>query len=187
MIDGKRVLDVGAACVALAIFSPVLLVSGSLVFLEDRGAPWFVQERVGRGGVPFRVFKLRTMRDEQITRVGRWLRGTGIDEVMQFLNVLRGEMSVVGPRPLTRADLERLGWLDDPERQRLRPGITGPAQVFGGRGAEVSRALDHRYAAEASLLTDVELIAVSFAMNLLGKRRVRGWLKNHRWASGGQG
>ena len=116
-----------------------------------------------------------------VTRTGRWLRATGIDEVAQFVNVLRGEMSVVGPRPLTEADLVRLGWLDDPARLAQRPGITGPAQVFGGRGAEASRELERRYAAEANLVTDLELIAISFVINLLGKRRVRAALAHHRF------
>ena len=61
---------------------------------------------------PFTILKLRSMREQRVTRVGRWLRRTGIDELPQFVNVLRGEMSVVGPRPLTRQDVERLGWHD---------------------------------------------------------------------------
>jgi lipopolysaccharide/colanic/teichoic acid biosynthesis glycosyltransferase len=179
---GKRALDLVAALVALSLFSPVLAAAALAIKLEDGDAVLFRQERVGRGGRPFTVLKLRTMRAGVVTRTGRWLRGTGIDEVMQFVNVLRGEMSVVGPRPLTAADLERLGWTDDAVRQQLRPGITGPAQVFGGRGARVSRALDRRYAAEAGLLVDIELIGISFVMNLLGKERVRRALRGHRWA-----
>jgi lipopolysaccharide/colanic/teichoic acid biosynthesis glycosyltransferase len=180
---GKRALDVSAALFALALFSPVLATAAVAIQLEDGGSVLFRQERVGRGGEPFTVLKLRTMRPgEEVTRVGRWLRGTGIDEVAQFVNVLRGDMSVVGPRPLTAADLARLGWTDDPVRQQLRPGITGPAQVFGGRGAAVSQALDRRYAAEAGLWVDLELIAISFAMNVVGKKRVRAWLQRHRWA-----
>ena len=176
----KRALDVAAAAVALSVFAPVLTLAAAWIRIEDGGPVLFVQERVGRGGT-FRILKLRTMKDGQVTRPGRWLRRTGIDEIPQFVNVLRGEMSVVGPRPLTRADLERLGWADDPVRSSLQPGITGPAQVFGV-GAAASRALDHRYAREASVLVDVELIGYSFAINVLGKTRVRSWLARHRFA-----
>ena len=181
-MTGKRALDVVAACAALAGFAPVLWVAAALIRLEDGGHVLFLQQRVGRGGEPFRIYKLRTMREERVTRVGRWLRRTGIDEVPQFFNVLRGQMSVVGPRPLTADDLSRLGWAHDPVRAGLLPGITGPAQVFG-LGAAASRALDHRYADEASLRVDLELIAVSFAINLLGKARVRSWLSGHRYAA----
>ena len=91
---------------------------------------------------------------------------------------MRGEMSLVGPRPLTRADLERLGWAG-PEtawRQQTPPGVTGMAQIFG-RGAASSLALDAQYVEQRSLRLDAELVAISFAMNALGKSRVRQLLK----------
>lgn len=173
MTPGKRALDLAASGVALTLFAPVLATAAALIRLEDGGPVLFLQERVGERGRPFRIVKLRTMRDERVTRVGRWLRATGIDEVPQFVNVLKGDMSVVGPRPLTRADLERLGWAEDPVRSELRPGITGPAQIRAG-GPAASLAADHAYV--PGLAADVGLIAISFAMNVLGKQRVRGWL-----------
>lgn len=177
MTPGKRALDVVASFAALSVFSPVLIGAAVAIKLEDGGPVLFLQERIGKDGVPFTVFKVRTMRDGSITRVGAWLRRTGIDEIAQFLNVLRGEMSVVGPRPLTRADLERLGWEHDAIRASMEPGITGPAQVYGGQGAAVSLGHDHAYAAGASLVGDVRFIAISFAINLVGKQRVREWLR----------
>ena len=173
MTPGKRALDLVASGVALTLFAPVLATAAVLIRLDDGGPVLFHQERVGERGQPFRIVKLRTMRDERVTRVGRWLRATGIDEVPQFVNVLRGEMSVVGPRPLTRADLQRLGWADDPVRSSLRPGITGPAQVRAA-GADASLAADRAYVPRLS--TDLGLIAVSFAMNVFGKSRIRSWL-----------
>src|SRR5262249_23749774 len=127
----------------------------------------------------FRIVKLRTMRAGRVTRVGRWLRATGLDETTQFIHVLRGEMSVVGPRPLTREDIERLGWsgLRHDARFAVRPGITGLAQVDGGRSARRSRALDALYARRRSIAMDLRLIAISAAMNALGKTRVRAWLR----------
>lgn len=135
----------------------------------------FRQRRIGRGRQPFEILKFRTMRDGQVTRVGRWLRATGIDEIPQFVNVLRGEMSVVGPRPLTAADIERLGWTEhehDP-RFQARPGITGLAQIFAGGGAARSLELDASYATRAGLGLDTAVVGVSFAINLFGKRTVR--------------
>ena len=106
---------------------------------------------------------------------GRWLRRTGIDEVAQFLNVCRGEMSVVGPRPLTSEDLSRLGWTDARTDWRFatRPGITGLSQLFGGRGARTSLRLDRLYLKRQSVTLDLQLIALSFAANIVGKRTVR--------------
>src|SRR5688500_4708965 len=101
-------MDVGLSLFALWLFAPVQLVALLAVALEDGGPLYFVQERVGKRGRPFRIYKLRTMRHGQVTGLGRWLRATGLDETPQFFNVLRGEMSIVGPRPLTASDLERL-------------------------------------------------------------------------------
>lgn len=174
----KRVLDAGLGLVGTLVFAPAQLAIGALILLDDGGPVLFPQRRIGRGRVPFTVYKLRTMRDEEVTRTGRWLRKTGLDETPQFWNVLRGEMSVVGPRPLTDADVRRLGY-DRPgrdQRFRVRPGITGLAQVVGGRSARHTRALDALYARRASARLDLELVAISFGMNLLGKRRVRHFL-----------
>jgi lipopolysaccharide/colanic/teichoic acid biosynthesis glycosyltransferase len=177
MDSKKRALDVCASVVGLAVFAPVLAAAAVAIRAEDGGPAIFVQERIGKDFEPFRILKLRTMRAGEVTRVGRWLRTTGIDEVPQFVNVLRGEMSVVGPRPLTASELERLGWTQDRVRASVRPGITGPAQVYGGVGAAASIAADHAYAANPSLTTDLRLIGWSFVINLAGKRRVRAFLR----------
>lgn len=176
---GKRAMDVSLSLAALGVFAPVAAAAALCIRLEDGGPVLFVQERVGRGRRPFSILKLRTMHGREVTRVGRWLRATGLDETAQFLNVLRGDMSIVGPRPLTPADVERLDW-SGPEhdaRFAVRPGITGLAQVLGGRSARHTRALDALYARRAGAALDLSLIAVSFAMNLAGKRRVRAALR----------
>ncbi len=151
------------------------------IVADDRGPVLFRQQRLGRDRVPFTILKFRTMRDGEVTRVGRWLRASGIDEIPQFLNVLAGQMSVVGPRPLTAADVERLGWLepDSDERFAARPGITGLAQLFAGGGADRSRRLDADYARRAGVPLDTAVVAASFAVNLFGKPRVRRTLT--RW------
>jgi lipopolysaccharide/colanic/teichoic acid biosynthesis glycosyltransferase len=141
----NRVADVAIAGSALVLASPVLGVAALAVKLEDGGPVLYRQTRVGRNGADFELLKLRTMvvgaetmgaglsvnrGDPRITRVGRLLRKLSLDELPQLWNVVRGEMSVIGPRPTLRYQVEQY---DERQRQRLdvRPGITGWAQVNG--------------------------------------------------------
>jgi lipopolysaccharide/colanic/teichoic acid biosynthesis glycosyltransferase len=152
------------------------------ILLDDGQPIVFRQERLGRARRPFSILKFRSMRDGRVTRVGRLLRATGLDELPQFLNILRGEMSAVGPRPLTKSDVQRLGW-EWPRydfRWRVPPGLTGLAQVIGAGSSRQSASLDRYYVARQSLSLDVRLVAVSFAINLLGKTRVRHLLLRRR-------
>lgn len=183
MLDAKRLFDIGLSAFALGLFLPVQIASSIAIRHEDGAPALFRQERMGRARRPFRVLKLRTMHEGRVTRIGRWLRGTGLDETMQFWNVLRGDMSIVGPRPLTQHDLERLGFWKEDARFAVRPGITGLAQIFGGRSARHSRALDALYARRSSLGLDLRLIAISFAMNLVGKERTKRGLRQSRSAT----
>jgi lipopolysaccharide/colanic/teichoic acid biosynthesis glycosyltransferase len=176
-MTGKRALDLLASATALAAFAPVPLTAAAAIRAEDGGPVLFRQVRVGRGGAPFTVLKLRTMQDGRVTRVGCSLRGTGLDELPQFVNVLKGEMSVVGPRPLLQEELRRLGWEGDALRASVAPGITGPAQLRAGAGAAATLARDHAYAQAPSLGQDLRLIALSFGVNLFGKARVRAWME----------
>ena len=139
---GKRLLDVVAATVALLISAPILLVCAAAIWIESRGPVVYRQRRVGRNAVPFQIVKLRTMRpnadsqgprltasgDNRITKVGKILRRTKLDEVPQFFNVLQGSMSLVGPRPELP---EFVAEYTAEERQVLevKPGITGPASI----------------------------------------------------------
>ena len=176
----KRIFDLavaGAACVAIA---PVLVGLSAAIWLEDKRPPLFRQSRVGEDRKPFTILKFRSMHEHQVTRVGEWLRQTGIDELPQFINVCRGDMSIVGPRPLTQHDIERLGWNDAGHDWRFaaKPGITGLSQLLAGRGARASERLDRLYLKRQSPLLDAQLIALSFAVNVLGKRRIRRWLRS---------
>lgn len=172
MTGRKRIFDIACACTGLALFAPVIATLGAAVWLESGGPIVFVQERIGEGGRPFRLVKLRSMTDGRVTRVGRWIRATGLDETLQFVHVLRGEMSMVGPRPMTADDLRRLGWLGT-AREDYRPGITGPAQVWAPP-SEAWLAAD--LADDGGVATDAALVIVSFAINVAGKTRVRRWL-----------
>ena len=151
----KRGFDLAIASAALAVLSPVLGIVALAIKLEDRGPVLFLQRRMGRGNRFFAILKFRSMRREQqdgaglrstaredhrITRVGRLIRATSIDELPQLVNVIRGEMSLVGPRPhaLGSQAGDKLFWEVDQrywQRHTLKPGITGLAQVRGLRGA----------------------------------------------------
>ncbi|WBB81579.1 sugar transferase [Micromonospora sp. WMMD882] len=146
----KRVFDVAVAAVALLLCSPLLLLIALAVRLEDGGPALFRQERAGRHGRPFRIHKFRTMRvapgaavtsdnDDRITRVGRFLRGSKLDELPQFYDVLVGHMSLVGPRPEVRRYVA--SW-PPPARRRIlsvRPGITDPAAItYRNESAELA-------------------------------------------------
>lgn len=183
---GKRALDVLVAGTACAAFAPLVAGIAVAAWLEDSGSPLFAQSRVGRERHPFTILKLRSMREQRVTRVGRWLRRTGIDELPQFVNVLRGEMSVVGPRPLTQQDVDRLGWHDPPHDWRFAasPGITGLSQLLAQPTPRSARRLDRLYLQRQSLVLDIRLIALSFAVNVAGKRNVRRWMRAA--ASGGR-
>jgi lipopolysaccharide/colanic/teichoic acid biosynthesis glycosyltransferase len=141
----NRALDVLVAGVGLVVTSPLLAAAALATKLESRGPVVYRQTRVGRDGADFELLKLRTMvvgaekigagfavdqGDPRITRVGRVLRRTSIDELPQLWNVLRGDMSIIGPRPTLRYQVEQY---DDEQRRRLdiRPGLTGWAQVQG--------------------------------------------------------
>ena len=171
----KRVFDVVGAAGGLLAFGPIMAAIAGAILLEDGSPVLFRQERLGRMRRPFTILKFRSMRDGHVTRVGRILRATGLDELPQFINILRGDMSAVGPRPLTASDVVRLGLTESRYdfRWRVRPGLTGLAQVTAAQSGRLSLRLDGRYVARQSLWLDVRLVAVSFAINALGKRRVR--------------
>jgi lipopolysaccharide/colanic/teichoic acid biosynthesis glycosyltransferase len=179
----NRSLDVAIAGAGLALASPVLALAALAVKLGDGGPVLFRQTRVGKDGEDFELLKLRTMvvgaekqgagyaidrGDARITRVGRFLRRTSIDELPQLWNVVRGDMSLIGPRPTLRYQVERYS-----ERQRRRlevlPGITGWAQIHGRASLSWDERieLDVWYVDHRSPLTDL-LILVRTPLALLG-------------------
>ena len=175
----QRVFDVAGAVAGLAVFSPVMALISAAVLLEDGRPLFFRQERLGLYRRRFNILKFRSMRDGRVTRVGRVLRATGLDEVPQFINILRGDMSAIGPRPLTAEDVTRLGWDGTAFdfRWNCRPGLTGLAQLAGARADEDALVLDRIHSERWSPLLDCQLIAWSFAVNAFGKAKVRRWLR----------
>ena len=172
---GKRVFDVVGAIGGLIAFAPAMAVIAAAILLVDGRPLMFRQKRLGHRRRPFTILKFRSMRDGEVTAVGRILRATGLDELPQFVNVLRGDLSAVGPRPLTESDVERFQWMaaEYDFRWRVPPGLTGLAQVVGARSPRHALRLDRTYIARQSLRLDVRLIAWSFVINVLGKRRVQ--------------
>lgn len=170
-----RLLNLLIAISALLVMSPILLVLPLLIKLDDGGTVFFRQERLGLHKKPFVVWKYRTMRDEEITRIGKYLRLTALDEFLQFFAILRGQMSVVGPRPITQNDVTRLGWDGENYSQRWQviPGLTGLVQLYGGTTADHSAQLERYYLLNRSLKLDIKIILLSTAVVLIGKKRVK--------------
>lgn len=176
---GKRAFDVVASLLLLILLSPALLLV-ALTILTTMGRPiFFRQVRPGLDGRPFRMIKFRSMHDardaqgaplpddQRLGKVGRLLRSTSLDEVPELLNVLRGDMSLVGPRPLLMEYLP-LYSADQFRRHQVRPGLTGLAQV-GGRNAlswDEKFALDLRYIDQWSMALDLKILAETIWMVL---------------------
>jgi lipopolysaccharide/colanic/teichoic acid biosynthesis glycosyltransferase len=182
----KRIMDFVGALLAIILLAPVMLTVAILIRLDSRGAALFQQVRIGRSGRPFKILKFRTMvadaeerlakleeyneasggvlfkmsNDPRVTRLGRFLRRTSLDELPQLINVLRGQMSLIGPRPLSVRDCERMAALDPAAfttRLTVLPGLSGLAQVSGRRNLEPARILelDNRYVREWSIGLDL--------------------------------
>ena len=191
----RRAVDVVVSAAALALSSPLLLGAMLAIRVESPGPVIYRQRRAGRGGKPFDVLKLRTMvdgaehigaglavnaNDSRITRVGAFLRRSSLDELPNLLNVLRGEMTLIGPRPTLPAQVEQY---TDRQRGRLavKPGITGWAQVNGRASLPWSERieLDLYYVEHRSLSLDLRILLRTPAMVLGGsglyKGQAGGW------------
>jgi lipopolysaccharide/colanic/teichoic acid biosynthesis glycosyltransferase len=191
----KRVIDVAGSLVTMALTAPVLPILALLIKLDSPGPVIFVQERAGKEGRPFRIFKLRSMvdgademladlvdlenlsppvvklrDDPRVTRVGRLMRRTSLDELPQLVNVLRGEMSLVGPRP-EETRIVRL--YNDWHRQRLavKPGITGPMQVSGRADLDFDRRvqLELDYIEGYTVVEDLRILLRTLLAVISGK------------------
>jgi exopolysaccharide biosynthesis polyprenyl glycosylphosphotransferase len=188
----KRALDILIAGVALVFLCPVLMLAALMIRLDSPGPVIFRQQRVGRGGSPFRIYKFRTMRvdpvaevrqfvtaegtlrhkvrqDPRVTRVGRMLRKTSLDELPQLLNVLRGDMSLIGPRPeLVQIVGSYEAWQHG--RHLVRPGITGWWQVSGRSDKPMHEhtELDLYYVEHLSPSLDVRILLRTVRVVLCG-------------------
>lgn len=197
----KRLLDIVASGTALIILSPVLLVTSGLVYIKMGSPVLFCQERPGKGEKIFKLYKFRSMKnaidkngkplpdDERLTKFGRILRSTSLDELPELMNILKGDMSIVGPRPLLP---EYLPYYTEEERKRhsVRPGLTGLAQVNGRNTLtwEEKFAWDLKYVDNISFKEDVKIIletglkTVRRSDILVGSQHIVGRLDDERRA-----
>jgi lipopolysaccharide/colanic/teichoic acid biosynthesis glycosyltransferase len=179
----KRLIDILLSMMALVIFMPLLLIIAALIRLQDAGPSLFGQQRVGKDGRIFRMWKFRSMvinaeslggfstvdRDPRVTPIGRFVRRTSLDELPQLLNVLFGDMSIVGPRPDVPA--QRSLYTEDEwiARHSVRPGITGLAQstMRSDATTDQRKAMDLEYAKNVSLALDARIILMTIKQVIL--------------------
>lgn len=192
-----RLLDIGVALMVLAFFLPLMVVIAAVIMMSDRGPIFFSQWRIGRKGDLFRCYKFRTMRtdaesrlaallesdplaraewardhklraDPRIVGIGNFLRRSSLDELPQLFNVLRGEMSLVGPRPIVSAEIVRYGRYF-PAYCSVRPGITGLWQISGRNDVSYRKrvAFDVTYSRSRSVLLDCKILALTLPSVLL--------------------
>jgi len=167
----KRVIDLAAASFGLLVFSPLFLVVTIGLYFANQGKPFFFQSRPGKNGKIFKIIKFKTMNDkknenggllsdyERLTKIGVFVRKTSLDELPQLLNVISGDMSLIGPRPLLVQYLPLYSALQS-RRHELRPGITGWAQVNGRNAISWDKKfeLDVWYVDQVSFLLDLRII-----------------------------
>ena len=179
---GKRLCDIVVGIVALPFVLIVIAVLAPFIHFEDKGPVFYNAPRVGKDGVDFKMYKLRSMRvnapdlvmedgstyngadDPRMTKIGAFMRRTSLDEIPQFLNVLKGDMSVVGPRPDLRRETE-LYQGDEGEKLSVKPGITGYAAVYGRNSLpwHDRLALDVYYVRNLSFALDVKVFFRTFS------------------------
>lgn len=191
----KRLIDVVGSTVALVVFTPTMLVIMLLIKLEDRGPVFYGQTRIGKNGAEFKMWKFRSMianahelrsqmmaqndadgpmfkikDDPRVTKIGHFIREKSLDEIPQFFNVLKGEMSLVGPRPSLPEEVMEF---DSRERERLNvlPGLTGFWQVSGRNDLSFDDmiALDLEYVKHHSVLWDIKIIFITVAQMFFSK------------------
>lgn len=188
----KRLTDIICALLGLTVLSPLLLITACAIAAEDFGSPFFIQERIGLHGKAFKMIKFRSMHrnaeselrsllprneyksvhfkmgdDPRITRVGRIIRPVSIDELPQLINVLKGDMSVIGPRPFIAAEQEQLPC----DRLSVKPGLSCYWQIANTTkmSSEEQLELDYKYIRERSFLTDIKIIFKTVAVVIRGK------------------
>ena len=177
-------MDVSAALILLILLSPLTLGVIILIAIANKGAVFFLQIRPGLKAKPFKIIKFKTMRDAfddhgdplsdeiRLTKVGQWVRSASLDELLQLVNVLKGDMSLVGPRPLLVQYLDRYT-PEQARRHEVKPGITGWAQV-NGRNAiswEEKFRYDVEYVEKQSFILDIKILRMTF-INVIRKKGI---------------
>ena len=180
----KPSCDFFIALFLLIILSPIILLTAILLFLANNGKVFFFQQRPGLNSKPFKIVKFKTMRDAfdndgiplpdhvRLTKVGSIVRSVSLDELLQLINVLKGDMSLVGPRPLLMKYLSRYS-LEQARRHEVKPGITGWAQVNGRNaiGWEQKFKLDVEYVEKQTFALDIKILWMTF-LNVIQRKGI---------------
>lgn len=170
----KRIIDVVGALCGIIVFSPIFIITSILIKLESKGSIIFKQIRVGKDSKPFYIYKFRSMKTDApnmatndlknpevyITRVGKFIRKTSIDELPQLFNILKGDMSIVGPRPVIEKERDLLQLRRESYIDKIKPGVTGWAQINGRDNLDVEEKVkyDKEYLWNRSIKFDIYII-----------------------------
>lgn len=175
----KRILDFMISFIGLVVLSPIILIIAIIIKITSPGPILFKQKRVGKNNSHFMILKFRTMRkdtpndmpthllenpDQYITSIGKFLRKTSLDELPQIINILKGDMAIVGPRPALWNQYDLIGLRDKNDSSKVRPGLTGLAQISGRDELEIEikANLDGEYAKRMRFLEDARLFLGTF-------------------------
>lgn len=163
------------AFILLATLIPVILITALAIVVLSGFPILFIQERVGLERKTFSIYKFRTMRNGKIRFIGKVLRKTGIDEIPQLINIIGGSMVFVGPRPLTKSDIDRLEWNTSQHNERwtVKPGITGPAQLVNVCDKNVTWQNDIDYVRNKSIKLDLKVLKQSLLVPFIGKSKTK--------------
>ncbi len=180
----KPVLDITLAAFLFLVFSPLFFIISLILVFVNHGSPFFLQIRAGQHGKPFRIIKFKTMNDnrdnegkllpdaKRLTKIGLLLRKTSLDEMPQLLNILKGDLSMVGPRPFLMDYLPHYN-KEQSQRHKVKPGITGWAQIKGRQSISFTQRfkLDVWYVRNISFKLDVKILVMTF-FNVLKSKGV---------------
>ena len=158
----KRILDIIISLLVLIILSPIYLIIMILIKITTKDKIFYNQQRTGLNGKNFKMYKFRTMKNKKVTKIGKILRNTSLDELPQFLNVLKGEMSIIGPRPWIPEYYKRFN-KKQKRRTKVLPGIIGLAQVNGRNNIDIFKKIDYdiEYVDNMNFILDIKIILKS--------------------------
>jgi len=184
----KRIIDVGCSLLGIITLSPVLVIVSILIKLESKGPIIFKQLRAGKNSQPFYIYKFRSMKvdtpnvatndfnnaSDYITKIGKFIRKTSLDEIPQLFNILKGDMSIVGPRPVILEEVELIELRQVYNVDKILPGITGWAQINGrdNIGNEEKVKYDYEYLTKKSILMDLYIIVMT-ALKVLKRSDIK--------------
>lgn len=157
--------------IILLASSPILLLISLFIYIESRTGVIFKQVRIGLHKKEFVIYKFKTMENNKVTFIGKFLRKLGLDEIPQLINVIYGQMNFIGPRPLTKFDIDRLGWDEDKfsKRWEVKPGITGVSQLSKVCDASITMQNDLYYVVNRSFVFDLKIIVKTLLIPIIGK------------------